>query len=328
MQFPSLDSLTRAAAVVRKAMPPTPEYTWPLLSARADAEVWVKHENHSPVGAFKIRGAMLYMDWLAQTHPQVKGVVAATRGNHGQAVGFAARHYGLTAVIVVPFGNSLEKNRAMRALGVELLEHGDDFQAASEFAEQLAAERRFHRVPSFHELLVHGTGTYALEFLRGAPELDTVYVAIGLGSSICGMMAARDAMQLKTRIVGVVAAASPSYAISYREKKPVNYPAGTRLADGLACRTPDPDALQLILNGVERIVEVSDDEIAAAMLALFQDTHNVAEGAGAAAFAGLMRESEIQRGKRVGVVLSGGNVDAGVFAPLLMNGAPAFSEPK
>lgn len=319
MQLPSLDALTRAGEVVGKVIPPTPQYTWPLLNARAGTEVWVKHENHTPVAAFKIRGGLVYMDWLMRAHPEIKGVLAATRGNHGQAVAFAASRYGLKTAIVVPFGNSREKNKAMSAMGAELVEKGQDFQEASEFAEEIAAERGYHRVPSFHELLVHGTGTYALEFLRGAPELDIVYVGIGLGSSISGMMAARAALNRKTRIVGVVAAKSPSYAVSYREKKALSRPAETRLADGLACREPNREALDLILKGVERIVEVSEQEIAAAMLALFQDTHNVAEGAGAAALAAVMQEKDKVRNQRVGIVLSGGNVDADVFADVLRN---------
>lgn len=317
MDLPSLDSLAHAAAVIERSMRPTPQYTWPLLNQRAGAEVWVKHENHSPVGAFKIRGGLVYMDWLKQTHPLAHGVVAATRGNHGQAVGFAAQRYGVRAIVVAPFGNSREKNRAMRGLGVELVEHGEDFQDASEFADHLAEDLGYHRVPSFHELLVHGTGTFSLELLRNAPPLDTVYVAIGLGSAICGMIAARNALNLQTRIVGVVAAASPSYALSFRKKKPVSCAAETQLADGLACRVPNPEALQVILNGVERIVEVTEQEIAAAMVALYEDTHNVAEGAGAAAFAGLMQERENIRGKRVGILLSGANVDREVFARVL-----------
>ena len=317
LELPSLNSLARAAEIIHAVMGPTPQYTWPLLNARVGAEVWVKHENHSPVGAFKIRGALVYMDWLVKEQQQVKTVIAATRGNHGQAVGFAAKRHGLKAVIVVPHGNSCEKNRAMRALGVELIEHGEDFQSSFEFAERLALEQGYHRVPSFHELLVQGTGTYALEFLRGAPELDTVYVPIGLGSSICGMLAARAALNLKTRIVGAVAAASPSYAISFREKKLVTHPAATRLGDGIACAVPDLDALDLILKGVERIVEVSEDEIAGAMRAFFQDTHNVAEGAGAAALAAVLQESQATRGSRVGVVLTGSNVDSDVFARVL-----------
>lgn len=298
-------------------MPPTPQYTWPLLNARAGAEIWVKHENHSPVGAFKLRGALVYMDWLARAHPEVTTVIAATRGNHGQAVAFAAARRGLNTIIVVPFGNSREKNRAMRALGAELMEHGNDFQAAFEFAEGLAAERGYHRVPSFHELLVHGTGTYALEFLRAAPALESVYVPIGLGSSICGMLAARAALGLNTRVIGVVAEKSPSYALSFEVKTPVRHPAETLLGDGLACAVPDPGALAWILEGVDRVVQVSEEEIAAAMAVFFRDTHNVAEGAGAAALAGALKERSLIAGKRTGVVLTGGNVDSDVFARVL-----------
>jgi len=317
LQLPSLESLARAAEIVAAVMPSTPQFTWPLLNARAEAEVWVKHENHSPIGSFKLRSALVYMHSLVQTQPQVETVIAATRGNYGQAVAFAAHRHRLKTVIAVPFGNSREKNEAMRARGVELIEHGEDFQCAYEFAARVARERGYHCVPSFHELLVHGTGTYALEFLRGAPELDTVYVPIGLGSSICGMLAARAALNLKTRIVGVVAAASPSYALSFRQRKPVRHPAETRLGDGLACAVPDPQALELILNGVERIIEVSEDEIAGTMGALFRDTHNVAEGAGAAALAGLLHEKQAMRGRRVGVVFTGSNVDSDVFRRVL-----------
>lgn len=317
MELPSLEMLARAAVVIGGAMRPTPEYTWPLLNRRVGTEVWVKHENHSPIGAFKIRGGLIYMDWLVQKHPEVDVVVAATRGNYGQAVGFAANRYCLKALVVVPFGNSREKNRAMRALGVELVEHGQDFQAANEFADQLASDHGYHLAPSFHQLLVTGAATLALELLRSTPKLDTVYFAIGLGSAICGMMAARSIFNLKTRIVGVVAAASPAYAVSFRENRPVSCPAETQLADGLACRVPDPEALQLILKGVERIVEVTEQEIAAAMVALYEDTHNVAEGAGAAALAGLMQERDSMQGKRVGIVLSGANVDREVFARVL-----------
>ncbi len=298
-------------------MSPTPQYVWPLINARTGAEVWVKHENHTPIGAFKIRGALVYVNWLKHAQPQVKTVIAATRGNHGQAVAFAANRHGLKAVIAVPSGNSREKNSAMRALGAELVENGLDFQSASEFAEGLARERGYHRVPSFHELLVRGTGTYGLELLRAAPELDTVYVPIGLGSSICGMLAARAALNLRTRIVGVVAAASPSYAISFCEGKPIRRPAETRLGDGLACAVPDPEALELILSGVERIVQISDEEIAGAMRALFQDTHNVTEGAGAASFAAVLQEKDAVRGRRIGAVLTGSNVDSDVFAGVL-----------
>jgi threonine dehydratase len=317
MDLPGLDELRRATELVRTVMPPTPTYTWPLLNARCGAEVWVKHENHSPVGAFKLRGATVYMDWLAREYPGLTGVVAATRGNHGQGVALAAKRRGWTATIVVPYGNSREKNRAMQAQGAELIEHGDDFQAANEYATELAAERGLHKVQSFDRKLVVGTGTYALEMFEAAPELDTVFVPVGLGSSICGVISVREALGLRTKIVGVVAAASPSYALSFAAHEVVPHEAGTKIADGLACRIPVQEALEVILKHVDRFVEVSEDEIGSAMRAIYEDTHNVAEGAAAAAIAAVLKEREAVRGKRVGAVLTGGNVDREVFLSAL-----------
>jgi threonine dehydratase len=317
VQLPSLEEIHAATQPVRTVMPPTPQYTWPLLNARAGAEVWVKHENHSPVGAFKLRGAMVYMDWLKKNHPSVGGVIAATRGNHGQGVALAAARAGLTATIVVPHGNSISKNRAMQALGAKLLEHGDDFQASLEYATSLAKTGGLHLVPSFHPLLVHGTATYAYEMLSNIPELDTIYVPIGLGSSICGVVAVRNALRPGTKIVGIVAAQAPAYALSFREKRPISHTANSRLADGLSCRVPVPEALEVVLANVDHIVEVSEEEIAKAMQVLYEDTHNIAEGAAAAALAGLLKERESIAGKRVGFVLTGGNVDRNIFLEAL-----------
>jgi threonine dehydratase len=318
MTLPTLSQIEEAQAIVYRHMPPTPQYTWPLINTRLGFEVWIKHENHTPVGAFKLRGALVYMEWLKQTQPELGGVVAATRGNHGQGVGMASRLLGLKAVIVVPEGNSPDKNRAMQAQGVELVEHGRDFQESLEFARTLAADRGFAMVDSFHERLVMGTSTYALEFFRGAPELDAVYVPIGLGSSICGVSAVRNALGLKTEIVGVVAEKSPSYALSFEQHKIVEAPSVTLVADGLACRTPNADAMEVIWQNVARIVEVSDDEIIYAMRTLYQDTHNLAEGAAAAALAGIVRKASLHRGRRIGMVLTGANVDASVFAQVLL----------
>jgi len=316
MMLPTLAEILETQQIVYESMTATPQYSWPLVNQRLGAEVWIKHENHTPVGAFKLRGALVYLRWLRQTQPSLQGVVAATRGNHGQGVGLAARLLGLRAVIVVPFGNSSEKNRAMSAQGVELVERGHDFQEALEYASTLAAERHMAMVDSFHQRLVMGTATYALEFFQGSPPLDAIYVPIGLGSSICGVAAARNALQLKTEIVGVVSAESPSYSLSFRRKEIVEAPSRTAIADGLACRTPNPAAMKTIWENVSRVIEVSDDEIAEAMRALYQDTHNVAEGAGAAALAGAMRERPAN-GRRVGIVLTGGNVDAPLFARVL-----------
>ncbi|HWE86720.1 MAG TPA: threonine dehydratase [Terracidiphilus sp.] len=315
MQLPTLDQIREAQKVVYRHMPPTPQYTWPLLNRRLGTEAWIKHENHTPVGAFKLRGALVYMEWLRHTHPDLEGVVAATRGNHGQGVAMAARLTGIGAVIVVPHGNSAEKNRAMQAQGAALVEHGHDFQESLEFACTLAAKRGLVMVDSFHERLVMGTATYALELFQEAPSLDCVYVPIGLGSSICGVAAARNALGLETEIVGVVSAASPSYALSFREHRVVEAPSQTRIADGLACRLPNARAMEVIWANVARILEVSDGQIAEAMRIYYEDTHNLAEGAGAAALAGALTEK--QNGERIGIVLTGANVDREVYGEVL-----------
>jgi threonine dehydratase len=313
----SLADLDTAAAVVYDAMAPTPQQRWPLLDARAGAAVWVKHENQTPVGAFKVRGGLVYFDALRRSGAEVRGVVAATRGNHGQSVGFAAKRYGIPVAIVVPYGNSTGKNEAMRALGVELIEDGHDFQAALEAAERIARERGWHMLPSFDTRLVQGVASYALELFRAVPDLDSLYVPIGLGSGICGTIAARDALGLSVKIVAVVAASAPAYARSLALGRPVSHDATTRIADGMACRTPVPDALDQIRRGIDRVVEVTDDQIEAAMRAIYDDTHNVAEGAAAATVAALLSERDRIRGRVVGVVLSGGNVDRAVFARVL-----------
>jgi threonine dehydratase len=327
-ELPSLADLERASRLVYAAMPATPQYVWPLLSERVGAGVWVKHENHAPTAAFKVRGGLVYLEHVRRTLPEARGIVCATRGNHGQSVGFAARRHGLQAVVVAPQGNSREKNAAMRALGVELIERGHDFQAAADAADAIADERGWHRMPSFHPLLVAGVGTYALELLRAAPGIDTIYVPIGLGSGICGVLAARAALGLTTRVVGVVSAHAPAYALSLAAGRLLSHESTTRIADGMACRTPDGAALDLIRGGVERVVEVSDDEVEAAMRALFSDTHNVAEGAGAAALAALLQERTAMVGKEVGIVLTGGNVDRESFARVLATPQLVDSRPR
>lgn len=315
--LPRLAELEAAAAIVHAAMPPTPQYHWPLLSQRAGAEVWVKHENHTPLGAFKLRGGLVYMPGLKRQQPDVAGVIAATRGNHGQSVAFAAGRAGLAAVIVVPHGNSTEKNAAMRALGAELIEHGHDFQAAYEHAMGLAAERKLHPLRSFHPWLVAGVGSYALELFRAVAEIDTVYVPIGLGSGICGTMAARDALGLKTKVVGVVAENAPAYALSFAQKAAVSTNSADTIADGMACRVPDAEALDEILKGADRVVAVSEEAIKAAMRHYFTDTHNLVEGAGAAPLAALLGERQRMAGKRVALILSGGNIDRPLYASVL-----------
>jgi threonine dehydratase len=317
MQLPTRDEIRSARALVYRFMPPTPQYTWPLLNQRLGTEAWVKHENHTQVGAFKIRGAIVYLNWLKDRNPSLAGVVAATRGNFGQGVGLAARFLGLKAVIVVPHGNSPEKNKAMLAQGVELIEHGHDFQAAFEFASTLAAERSLEFVDSFHPQLVLGTAGYAMEFFESVPPIHTIYVPVGLGSSICGVAAARNALGLDTEIVGVVAEEAPAAAISFSQRQLIEAPANSQIADGLACRRPNPDALEVMLANVARFVEVSEAEIKGAMRALYQDTHNLAEGAGAASLAAALQQKGELRGRRIGIVLTGGNVDSQVFASVL-----------
>ncbi|HEY7770807.1 threonine dehydratase [Longimicrobium sp.] len=308
--LPALDAINAAAELVHAVMPPTPQYRWPLLERRCGVEVWAKHENHTPVGAFKVRGGLVYIDHLRGDRVAVPGVVSATRGNHGQSIGFAARRFGIPAAIVVPEGNAREKNAAMEALGVELIVRGRDFQEASEAAAEIASERGWHRIPAVHPLLVRGVATYALEFFQGAPELDAVYVPVGMGSGICGMIAARNALGLRTAVIGVVAEGAPALALSLDAGTVVSHEVTTKAADGMACRTPSPDALAIIARGADRVVRVSDPEVESAIAAIFADTHNAVEGAGAAAFAGLLKERDRWMGRRVGIVLTGANIDS------------------
>ena len=317
--LPGLDEIEAAAEVVYASMPATAQYSWPLLNERAGAEVWVKHENHTPVGAFKVRGGLVYMDWLRRERPEVKTVVSATRGNHGQSMAYAGAKNGIGVVIVVPFGNSREKNQAMRALGAEVVEHGEDFQAASEYCVELARERGWHRVPSYDRRLVTGVATYALEMLRGCPALETLYVPVGMGSGISGVISVRDGLGLATKVVGVVSRGAPAQALSFAAGRVVEHAAVTAIADGVACRKPDEEALGILMAGADRVVEVEDAAVEAAMRAYFADTHNVAEGAGAIGLAALLQDRE-RGGRVVGTVLCGGNVDSDVFARVLAGG--------
>jgi threonine dehydratase len=313
----TLAELETAAAVVYRTMPPTPQRRWPLLDKRAGTAVWVKHENHTPIGAFKIRGGLTYFDALERAGERPAGVIAATRGNHGQSVGLAAARFALPCAIVVPHGNSASKNAAMRALGVELIEEGHDFQASFEAATRIARERAWHMVPTFDRRLVIGVATYALELLRAAPDVDILYVPIGQGSGICGALEARDALGLRTRIVGVVSSSAPACARSLASGTLVSVESTTRIADGVAVRTPNPEGLALMRGRLDHIAEVTDDQVEDAMRAVFDDTHNVAEGAGAAATAAMLAERDAIRGKTVAVVLSGGNIDRNAFGRVI-----------
>jgi threonine dehydratase len=310
-----LASIDAAARDVYAAMLPTPQYAWPLLGARAGCEVWVKHENHTPTGAFKVRGGLHLLAALAKgTHKT--GIVSATRGNHGQSLAYAARQYGIRCVIVVPVGNSADKNAAMRAFGAELIESGRDFDAAREHAAEIAHRERLRFVGPFEPELVAGVATYALELFRAVPDIGTVYVPIGCGSGICGLISARDALGLDTRIVGVVSSNANAYAQSFAARRPIETATANTLADGMAVRVPVPAALDVIIGGAARIVEVTDSEVEDAMRAYFTDTHQVAEGAGAAPLAALLKEGD-RAGRRAAVILSGGNLDRELYARVL-----------
>jgi threonine dehydratase len=310
-----------AQAIVYAAMAPTPQYAWPLLCEAAGCEIWLKHENHTPIGAFKLRGGLVHMR-LRRERRATNGVITATRGNHGQSIPFAARREGIAATVVVPHGNSPEKNAAMRALGAELIEAGQDFDEAKATAQTLAAERGLDMVASFQPDLVLGVSTYAHELFKAVNNLAAVYVPIGLGSGICGVIAMRDMLGLKTQVIGVTTERANGYALSFRAGKPVGTASAATFADGMATRQPVGDAVAMINKGAERIVEVSDAEIAQAIRLIYGATHNVAEGAGAAALAALMKEHHAMSGKRVGIVLSGGNIDADKLALVLTGGVP------
>ncbi len=321
MQFGS-EELAWATGVVGRSVPPTPQYVWPLLAHRLGAEVWVKHENHTPTGAFKVRGGLVYAERLRIGRPEVKGVVSATRGNHGQSMAFAGRVVGLDVTIVVPEGNSPEKNAAMCAFGAELIVHGHDFQASREHASAIGVERGLEIVPSYHPDLVLGVATYARELFAAAGELDAVYVPVGMGSGISAIIGVRDLLGLRTEVIGVVAKAAPATACSMVAGRVVTTETAETFVDGVACRVPDADAIAVICAGAARVLTISEDDAAEAMRVLFTTTHNAAEPAGALAFAGLLEERSWAAGKRVAVIQTGGNVDADMFLRVLAGQTP------
>lgn len=318
----TLAELEAAHQVVQAAMPPTPHYRWPLLEARLGGPVVVKHENHTPTGAFKVRGGLVYLNRLKRERPGVKGIISATRGNHGQSLAFAGRQHGVPVTILVPRGNSTEKNAAMRAFGAELIEHGEDFQAARLEAMRLAEARGLEMVPSFHRDLVMGVATYALELLRAHPDLARIYVPIGQGSGICGCILARDLLGLKTEILGVQSTGAPAYALSFAAGHVVSTDSAVTHADGMATRVPDAESFEIIRKGAARIVQVSDDEVAAAIRAYWTDSHNLAEGAGAAPLAAAMQEKAGLSGT-TGIILCGGNIDLALFQRWVLSGPAA-----
>jgi threonine dehydratase len=319
----TLDALNAARELVYRHMPPTPQFAWPLLAERVGAELWVKHENHTPIGAFKVRGGLVYLDELTRREPDCPGIVTATRGNHGQSIPFAARAFGIPVAVLVPNGNSVEKNAAMRGWGASVETFGNDFEDARQEAVRRGKEEGMHVVGPFHEPLVRGVATYALELFEAAPDLDVVYAPIGMGSGVCGLITVRDLLGLKTEIVGVVSAGADCYALSYEAGKVVaTNTTQTVLGDGMDCRAPWEQPVEIINRGAARVLRVTDDELAAAMRAYYTDTHNVAEGAGAAGLAAALQEKDRLAGRKVGVVLSGGNIDSDLYARVLMGETP------
>jgi threonine dehydratase len=318
----TFDQLESATTIVRSAMPPTPQYAWPLLAQRFGCTVVVKHENHTPIGAFKVRGGLVYLDRLKRERPNVRGIISATRGNHGQSLALAASYFGIPVTIVVPQGNSVEKNAAMRAFGADLVEYGRDFDDAKQHASDLAEERGYEFVPSFHADLVTGVATYARELFDAFSDLDVVYAPIGLGSGICGLIRTRDLLGLKTEIVGVVPQQANAYRLSFDAGRVVPVNQVATFADGAAVRVPDETAFSLIKAGAARIVEVAEDEIAQAIGIYHEDTHNLAEGAGALSLAALAKEQTQLKGGKAGVVLSGGNIDRRWAAEILTGRTP------
>ena len=318
----TLEELDQAAALVYRVMAPTPQYAWPKLRKRVGSTVWVKHENHTPTGAFKVRGGLVYMDRLMRAQPKIAGVVSATRGNHGQSISFAAARAGVPATIYVPYGNSPDQNGSMASFGAKLVEFGQDFDEAKHEAYRVAAAENLHFISSFNWDLVAGVASYALELFRAVEKLDAVYVGVGMGSGICGLITVRDLLGLKTEIIGVGAVNAPATALSFEAGKPVTTPSARTFADGIATREPVSDAIETIYRGAARFVKVSEDEMAEAMRVYYDDAHQVAEGAGAAPLAALLQERERMAGKTVGVILSGGNIERARFSEVLAGGTP------
>lgn len=319
MYLPSLSELDAAATIVYQAMPPTPQFSWPLINQALGSEAWIKHENHTPTGAFKVRGGLVYLDALMRRQPEVRGIIAATRGNHGQSLAFAARRHGLATTIVVPHGNSVEKNAAMQALGAQLIEFGADFQESREHAQMLAARDDLHLVPSCHPDLIAGVASGWCELLRARPQLDLILAPIGQGSGICGAVAARHALGHSCRIIGVVSSHAPAYQQSFQAGRIIEAAASTQIADGMACRIPDQSTLTTLLECVDDVIAVSDDEVAAAMRLCYRASHNLVEGAGAAALAAALKLKHDVRfaGRQIGLPLTGSNIDADLFGRIL-----------
>jgi threonine dehydratase len=320
-----MTELAQAAELVHRVIPPTPQYAWPKLARRIGCSIWVKHENHTPTGAFKVRGGLVYLDRLMRAQPKVPGVISATRGNHGQSISFAAARAGIPATIYVPFGNSPDQNASMMAFGATVVEFGKDFDEARHEAHRVAGERGLHFIPSFHRDLVAGVASYGLELFQAVSDLDTVYVGVGMGSGICSLITVRDLLGLQTEIVGVNAAKAASSALSFKAGRVVTTPSALTFADGLATREPNPDAIEIICRGAARVLEVSEDEMSAAVRVYFDDTHQVVEGAGAAPLAALMQESGRMANKKVALIMTGGNIERGRLIQILSGKTPSVA---
>lgn len=320
----TFEELEWAIEVVGRHVAPTPQYAWPLLAEVAGSRVTLKHENHTPTGAFKVRGGLVYFERLVTDRPAVRGVVSATRGNHGQSLAYAGRVHGRSVTIFVPHGNSVEKNAAMRSLGAEVIERGRDFQEARDASVEHARTRGIEPVPPFHRDLVLGVATYAYELFRGSGPLDTVYVPVGMGSGINAIIAVRDLLGLETDVVGVVAEGAPATKLTFEAGVVVATDEAATFVDGVATRSPDPAAMAGVLAGAARIITVSDDAVAEAMRIVFRTTHNVAESAGAIALAGLLSEPVERRGTESAFVLCGGNVDSDQFRDVLAGATPVI----
>jgi threonine dehydratase len=311
------DDLDEATRIVRRHVPVTPAYRWPLLERVTGAPTWVKHENATPTGAFKVRGGLVYVERLLASGRPVRGLVSATRGNHGQSLAYAGRAHGLPVTIVVPEGNSPDKNDAMTGFGAELVVQGHDFQVAREHAASLAAERGLELVPSFHRDLVAGVATGAAELHDQAGALDVVYVPVGQGSGICAHLAIRDLLEVATEVVGVVAEGAPAHALSFEAGAPVTTPEAHTFVDGVATRVPDADAVAAMVAGAARFVQVADDATRAAMRLLWRTTHQMPEPAGAIALAGLLADQGRIPGSRSAVVMTGGNCDTALVGAVV-----------
>src|SRR5271154_2582049 len=320
-----ITELENAAALVHRTLSPTPQYNWPKLSRRAGCSVWVKHENHTPTGAFKVRGGLVYLERLRAAAPKVSGVISATRGNHGQSIAYAAARAGLSATIYVPRGNTPDQTSAIESFGARVVEFGKDFDEAKHEAARVAAADGLHFVPAFHRDLVAGVASYALELFGSVGELDYVYVGVGMGSGINGLIAARDALGLKTEVIGVAAANAPATALSFAAGRPVSTSSARPFADGLATREPNAQAIETICRGAARVVQVTEDAIADAIRVYFDDTHQIAEGAGAAPLAALLEERERLSNKKVAVILSGGNIERARFQQVLNGHTPSVA---